>query len=136
MSLESFASAGFAAHRERLPSPLGSQIDLVSFTPDSSVVFDVRPSPNFNDRKAGREPDMIVMHFTGMSDASTALKRLCTAGTEVSAHYVVMEVCFFIQCVRESQRAWHAGTSSWDGDSDVNLVLIGIEIVNPGHDLG
>jgi N-acetylmuramoyl-L-alanine amidase len=136
MSLESFASAGIAAHRERLASPLGSQVDMVSFTPDSSVVFDVRPSPNFNDRKAGREPDMILLHYTGMSDASTALKRLCTAGTEVSAHYVVMEDGNIIQCVRESQRAWHAGTSAWAGDSDVNSASIGIEIVNPGHDLG
>lgn len=109
---------------------------MVSFTPDSSVVFDVRPSPNFNDRKAAREPDMIVLHYTGMSDASSALKRLCTAGTEVSAHYVVMEDGNIIQCVRESQRAWHAGTSSWNGDSDVNSASIGIEIVNPGHDLG
>ena len=40
MSFESFASAGFAAHRERLASPLGSQDDMVSFTPDSSVVFE------------------------------------------------------------------------------------------------
>ena len=109
---------------------------MVSFTPDSSVVFDVRPSPNFNDRKAGRDPDMIVLHYTGMSDAASALKRLCTAGTEVSAHYVVMEDGNIIQCVRESHRAWHAGTASWDGDSDVNSASIGIEIVNRGHSLG
>jgi N-acetylmuramoyl-L-alanine amidase len=136
MSLQSFASAGFAARRDRLTSPLGQQVDMASFTPDSSVVFDVRPSPNFNERKAGREPDLILLHYTGMSDAATALKRLCTAGTEVSAHYVVMEDGNIIQCVRESHRAWHAGTSSWAGDSDINSASIGIEIVNPGHDLG
>src|SRR3569623_1984437 len=47
-----------------------------------------------------------------------------------------MEDGNIIQCVRESQRAWLAGTSSLDGDSDVNSASIGIEIVNPGHDLG
>ena len=96
----------------------------------------VTPSPNFSERKGVLAPDMIVLHYTGMADAASALARLTTAGTEVSAHYVVMEDGNIIQCVRESQRAWHAGTSSWDGDSDVNSASIGIEIVNPGHDLG
>jgi len=109
---------------------------MPSFTPDSSVVSDVRPSPNFNERKANRQPDMIVLHYTGMSSAAGALKKLCTAGTETSAHYVVMEDGNIIQCVRENDRAWHAGSASWNGDSDINSASIGIQIVNPGHDLG
>lgn len=108
----------------------------MSFLPDSSVVSDVTPSANFNDRKNGRAPDMIVLHYTGMADAESAISRLYTAGTEVSAHYVVLEDGGIVQCVKESLRAWHAGSSSWAGETDINSASIGIEIVNRGHDLG
>ena len=35
--------------------------------------------------------------------------------------------------VPEARRAWHAGVSSWDGETDINSCSIGIEIANPGH---
>ena len=106
------------------------------FTPDSSVVSDIIPSPNFGDRNNGRPPDMIVLHYTGMPDAEGALARLCSAGTDVSAHYVVLEDGRIVQCVPEAKRAWHAGAASWAGEDDINSCSIGIEIVNRGHDWG
>ncbi|MBY0381326.1 MAG: N-acetylmuramoyl-L-alanine amidase [Xanthobacteraceae bacterium] len=109
---------------------------MASFIPDSSVVSDVRFSPNFNERKGGRQPDMIVLHYTGMSDAESALTRLTGAGTDVSAHYVVLEDGGIVQCVPEALRAWHAGQSAWAGETDINSASIGIEIVNRGHDFG
>ena len=109
---------------------------MPSFVPDSSVVSTVTPSPNYGDRKGVLSPDMIVLHYTGMADAASAIVRLCTEGTEVSAHYVVLEDGNIVQCVRESARAWHSGTSSWGGETDINSCSIGIEIVNRGHDLG
>jgi N-acetylmuramoyl-L-alanine amidase len=109
---------------------------MLSFMPDSSVASTVTPSPNYGERKGVASPDMIVLHYTGMSDAASAIVRLCTAGTEVSAHYVVLEDGNIVQCVRESERAWHAGASSWAGETDINSRSIGIEIVNRGHDLG
>jgi len=109
---------------------------MQGFVPDSSVVSTVTPSPNFGDRKDLLSPNMIVLHYTGMADPASAIVRLCTAGTEVSAHYVVLEDGNIVQCVRESDRAWHAGASSWAGDTDINSCSIGIEIVNRGHDLG
>ncbi|HEX7791459.1 MAG TPA: N-acetylmuramoyl-L-alanine amidase [Afipia sp.] len=109
---------------------------MMSFVPDSSVVSTVTPSPNYGDRKGVLSPDMIVLHYTGMADAASAIARLCTSGTEVSAHYVVLEDGNIVQCVREADRAWHSGASSWGGDTDINSCSIGIEIVNRGHDLG
>ena len=109
---------------------------MQTFAPDSSVVSDVVPSPNYGDRADGRAPDMILLHYTGMPDAEGALARLCTVGTDVSAHYVVLEDGRIVQCVPEARRAWHAGVSSWAGEKDINSCSIGIEIVNPGHDWG
>jgi N-acetylmuramoyl-L-alanine amidase len=79
---------------------------------------------------------MILLHYTGMPDVEGALARLCTAGTAVSAHYVVLEDGRIVQCVPEANRAWHAGASSWAGEEDVNSCSIGVEIINRGHDWG
>jgi N-acetylmuramoyl-L-alanine amidase len=106
------------------------------FLPDSSIVSDVIPSPNYGERNNERLPDMIVLHYTGMPDADGAIQRLCTLGTDVSAHYVVLEDGRIVQCVPEAKRAWHAGAASWAGEEDINSCSIGVEIVNPGHDWG
>src|SRR3954451_6592334 len=132
----SSASVGSEKKRRRpLPLPKGNA-DMQPFTPDSSVVSDVIPSANFGERAKDRAPDMIVLHYTGMPDVEGALARLCTAGTEVSAHYVVLEDGRIVQCVPEAKRAWHAGASSWAGEEDINSCSIGVEIVNRGHDWG
>src|SRR5665213_1401512 len=106
------------------------------FQPDSFIAADVVPSPNHDKRKIGREPDMLLLHYTGMATAEAALTRLCTADSKVSAHYVVFEDGRIVQCVPEELRAWHAGVSSWGGETDINSCSIGIEIVNPGHEFG
>lgn len=132
----SFAAARQDPKRRRaLPIPK-SVAEMKTFTPDSSIVSDVIPSPNFGERNKGRTPDMILLHYTGMPDVEGALARLCQAGTEVSAHYVVLEDGRVVQCVPESKRAWHAGLSFWAGEEDINSCSIGIEIVNRGHDWG
>lgn len=106
------------------------------FVPDSSVVADIIPSANYGDRRGDRAPDMIILHYTGMADAESAIRRLTVAGTEVSAHYVVHEDGRIIQCVPESLRAWHAGAATWGPDTDLNSCSIGVEIINGGHDYG
>jgi len=63
------------------------------FTPDSSIASDVIPSANYGERHKSRQPDMIVLHYTGMPDVEGAIAQLCTAGTDVSAHYIVLEDC-------------------------------------------
>src|ERR1700686_891550 len=79
-------------------------VALVSaLRPDSCVVAAVRPSPNHGERKLAGKPDMIVLHYTGMSDTEEALAKLCSPGSEVSAHYVVLEDGYIIQCVPEAR---------------------------------
>jgi N-acetylmuramoyl-L-alanine amidase len=109
---------------------------MIGFVADSRVANEVVPSPNHDERLGRGRPDMIVMHYTGMLEAAVALDRLCSPESKVSAHYVVFEDGRVVQCVPERRRAWHAGISSWEGESDINSRSIGIEICNPGHDFG
>lgn len=113
------------------------------------------PSPNFDERASAI--DLVVLHYTGMQDGPTALRRLvdpapkagdypgpwqpadtdpATPLARVSTHYVVGEDGAVYRIVDERRRAWHAGRSSWEGREDVNSCAIGIEIVNGGHDFG
>src|SRR6516164_1717127 len=109
---------------------------MSAFLPDSFIAADVAPSPNFDERKDGRRPDMILLHYTGMQSGGAALQQLTKAASKVSSHYVVFENGRIVQCVPEDKRAWHAGESSWAGESDINSHSIGIEIVNPGYEFG
>ena len=92
------------------------------------------PSPNFDERTLGIS--MIVLHYTGMQNAQAAIDRLRDPEAKVSAHYLVAEDGTILRMVAEHKRAWHAGKSRWRGIADVNSASIGIEIVNPGHELG
>ncbi|QQV76100.1 N-acetylmuramoyl-L-alanine amidase [Sphingomonas aliaeris] len=92
------------------------------------------PSPNFDDRTL--PITMIVLHYTGMQDAESAIQRLTDPEAKVSAHYLVAEDGTILRMVDEAKRAWHAGQSHWRGITDVNSASIGIEIVNPGHEHG
>jgi N-acetylmuramoyl-L-alanine amidase len=92
------------------------------------------PSPNYDERSLA--VSMIVLHYTGMSDASSAIARLASPEAKVSAHYLIAEDGQVVRMVSEEKRAWHAGKSYWRGITDVNSASIGIEIVNPGHEFG
>jgi N-acetylmuramoyl-L-alanine amidase len=95
-----------------------------------------RISPNQACRGEPPRIDMLVLHYTGMTTAAAALDRLCDPAARVSAHYVVEESGAIWRMVPELWRAFHAGRSCWEGESDLNTVSIGIEIVNPGHEWG
>jgi N-acetylmuramoyl-L-alanine amidase len=101
--------------------------------PQSPAAAKVFPSPNHGERKNGRRPDMLILHYTGMPDEGQALQWLCNPLSEVSAHYFVFENGHVLQLVPEERRAWHAGVGSWRGETDLNSASIGVEIANPGH---
>lgn len=77
-----------------------------------------------------------MLHYTGMRSAQEALARLCDPQSQVSSHYVIDEDGEISQLVKETRRAWHAGKSFWLGNTDLNAISIGIELVNPGHEFG
>ena len=94
----------------------------------------LRPSPNFDERDAAVE--FLVLHYTGMPTAQSAIDLLRSPEAKVSSHYVVDEDGAVYCLVPEEKRAWHAGISYWRGHRMLNDASIGIEIVNPGHEWG
>jgi N-acetylmuramoyl-L-alanine amidase len=73
----------------------------------------------------------IVLHYTEI-DFARSLHRLTEE--EVSSHYLIdQQPPTIYQLVGESQRAWHAGPSFWQGYTHLNSSSIGIEIVNLGN---
>ena len=92
------------------------------------------PSPNHDERD--QPVSIIVLHYTGMKDAASAIDRLRDPEAKVSCHYLVGEDGQILRMVPEEKRAWHAGASSWRGNERINSASIGIEIVNPGHEYG
>jgi N-acetylmuramoyl-L-alanine amidase len=94
------------------------------------------PSPNFGTRAAGAPIDLLLLHYTGMKDAESALDRLSDPAAEVSCHWLIDEDGTIYRLVAEERRAWHAGRACWAGERDINSRSIGIELVNPGHEWG
>ena len=94
------------------------------------------PSPNFEPRPSGVAVDMLIIHYTGMESAEAALSRMRDPAAKVSAHYMIDEDGTVYRLVAENMRAWHAGTASWGGGTNINDRSIGIELVNPGAEFG
>ena len=91
------------------------------------------PSPNFGPRRDGLTPQLVVLHYTAMTDLGEVLERLCTPEHEVSCHYLIDENGRLFTLVDGTMRAWHAGAGSWAGVSDINSRSIGIELLNSGR---
>jgi N-acetylmuramoyl-L-alanine amidase len=102
----------------------------------STLVDRVQLSPNFESRWNGLQPTLLVLHYTGMKSGPAAVDWLCNPSSKVSCHYLIDVDGEIVQMVDETQRAWHAGVSSWHGQTDVNSQSIGIEIQNEGHAAG
>jgi N-acetylmuramoyl-L-alanine amidase len=101
-----------------------------------SLPFRVLASPNVEPRREGQAIDMLILHYTGMASADKACAWLCSTESKVSCHYLVDEAGGVVNIADEELRAWHAGVSSWKGETDINSRSIGIEIHNPGHAAG
>lgn len=109
---------------------------MSGFKLDTSLPSCCAPSPNYEPRRNGFAPDMILLHYTGMASSKKAIAWLTAPESRLSSHYLIDEHGTITQMVPEEMRAWHAGQSHWAGVEDINSCSVGIEIHNPGHDLG
>lgn len=108
-------------------------IVICSCTSRSTLTIKDLPSSNFSFRVKS-----LVMHFTAV-DYQTSLDLLVKSGGFVSSHYLIpreddetypYSSLRVFKLVEETDRAWHAGVSYWQGRSSLNDSSIGIEIVN------
>jgi N-acetyl-anhydromuramoyl-L-alanine amidase len=118
------------------------QVDL-----DSGLMRGVRQiaSPNCDSRPPGVEADLIVVHGISLPPGEFGgpwIDRLFTntlppdahpyfaevAPMRVSAHLAIRRDGTITQYVKFTQRAWHAGQSSYDGREACNDFSIGVEL--------
>ena len=93
-------------------------------------------SPNFDPKKRKtNQIKYLIFHYTGMKTEKAAIDRLTDIKSRVSAHYLIKQNGEIITLVPDLYTAWHAGKSVWKNYSYLNKDSIGIEIVNPGHDI-
>ena len=93
-------------------------------------------SPNFDPKKRKtNQIKFLIFHYTGMKTEKAAINRLTDIKSRVSAHYLIKQNGEIITLVPDLYTAWHAGKSVWKNYSSLNKNSIGIEIVNPGHDI-
>ena len=78
-------------------------------------------------------PSVIVLHDTaGRLAKGSSVDWFRSKDCTTSAHFVVERDGSVTQLVRTDRKAFHAGTSSWQGRAFCNAFSIGIEIVSPG----
>ncbi len=103
------------------------------------------PSPNFNERPGGAEPDLVVIHCISLPPGqygSSHIEQffqncLCAGehpyfeeidGMEVSSHLLIRRSGEVVQFVPFDKRAWHAGKSCHGERENCNDFSIGIEL--------
>ena len=103
------------------------------------------PSPNFGQRPASAQIDLIVLHcislppgqFGGPGVQQLFVNQLdwdahpyyqSIRGLQVSSHFFINRLGELWQFVSCDERAWHAGASGYRGRSDCNNDSIGIEL--------
>ena len=103
------------------------------------------PSPNFNARPSPTRIDMLVVHnislppkqFNGPYIEDFFCNQLdCTLDPyfeqlkdlKVSAHLLIKRTGELVQFVPFNERAWHAGVSEFNGESNCNDFSVGVEL--------
>lgn len=109
-----------------------------------------QPSPNYNQRPAGAQIDLLVIHnislpagefgtgcveqlFTNCLDCNSHPSFSDLEGVKVSSHLLIDRAGQIIQFVPLHLRAWHAGDSSFQGRTGCNDFSIGVELEGTDH---
>lgn len=108
------------------------------------------PSPNHDPRPVGMQPYLLVVHgislppnqfygeavvqfFQNQLDFDQHLWFENIRGVTVSAHFFIRRNGHLVQFVSTTDRAWHAGTSSFNGVEGCNDFSIGVELEGADH---
>lgn len=119
---------------------------LMGDTTGGSPFISLRPSPNFNERPAGTDISLLVIHNISLPPGQFGtpfvndffLNQLDLGvdpwfeenlkGLTVSAHFFIDRTGHITQFVSCDARAWHAGISQYAGREQCNDFSIGIEL--------
>jgi len=97
----------------------------------TSLKYSVNSS-KYKSKSYNERVRFVILHYTALND-----ERSIAALTKnnVSSHYLVTQERHdsVYSLVPDTKRAWHAGTSSFDGYKNLNDNSIGIEISNLGY---
>ena len=89
-------------------------------------------SPKHDNRKKGSFINLIILHYTAMTNDKNAIEYLSDKKNKVSSHFLINKKGDVFNLVNLNRRAWHAGVSFWRGETDINSSSIGIELDNSG----
>jgi N-acetylmuramoyl-L-alanine amidase len=78
------------------------------------------------------EPNIVIIHFTTGTSVQSTINWFRNPSAGVSAHLLVGRNGRVVQFVPFNQLAFHCGTSTWEGATNLNRRAIGIEVDNAG----
>jgi len=120
-----------------------SDLGWLYSSPEASCRW--RPSPHYNQRPEGMPIWLVVVHgislpaghfggpwidalFMNQLSAQSPHGLASLAGLEVSSHFLIARDGDLSQYVSILHRAWHAGVSAFEGQTNCNDFSIGIEL--------
>lgn len=93
----------------------------------------VKPSPgNYDPKGKLKEIKYLVMHITGGTNMQGVVNYFKNPTSGVSAHLLIGRDGRVVQFIPFDGVAFHCGFSYWEGDENLNLLSIGIEVDNAG----
>ncbi|MEO8304999.1 MAG: 1,6-anhydro-N-acetylmuramyl-L-alanine amidase AmpD [Betaproteobacteria bacterium] len=129
----------------KIAAPRGSRVRLTIDAAGYATTARQIRSPNHDARPPGTAIELVVVHgislppgkfggdgiarlFTNRLDLRADPYYASIAPLRVSAHFLVRRDGELVQFVGCTDRAWHAGASSWRGRARCNDFSIGIEL--------
>jgi len=96
----------------------------------TTVLHTYRHSPNYDLRPEAGAINCVVLHASTQYTLDATVRVFQYPTSLVSSHFIVGKEGRVMQIVPLERRAWHAGTSQLDGETDVNNFSVRIELVN------
>lgn len=81
-------------------------------------------------KREKRRIDLLLIHATAGKQSGDVPTLQGRTKREVSVHYYINKFGHILQIVQDNDIAWHAGASSWEGETDLNQFSLGIELEN------